>query len=253
MRVRSLVAAVVLVALAMLTLRAAAQEGPGDGGIYRWNNGRWMQVEGFGTRISVGPDGTPWVVNSRNEIYRWMNGRFDKMPGLARDIGVGGDGRAWIIGTDGGVYRWNGNDWDRVEGEGVAISVDRSGAAWVVNNSNEIFQWNGDRFINRSGRARDIGAGNDVWLIGTDGQLYRRGPNEWTPLGGSGGLRVSAGANGTAWAINQSGEIYEWANGDFRRMPGTAVDIGTNAEGLVWMVGNAGGGNQRFRRQRNDR
>ena len=253
MRVRSLVA-VVFVALAMLPLRAAAQEGTGDGAIYRWNNGRWMQVEGFGTRISVGPDGTPWVVNSRNEIYRWMNGRFDKMPGLARDIGVGGDGRAWIIGTDGGVYRWNNNDWDRVEGEGVAISVDRSNAAWVVNKSNEIFQWNGDRFINRSGRALDIGAGDDIWLIGTDGQLYRRGPNEWMPLGGSGGMRVSAGANGTAWAINRSGEIYQWSNGDFRRMPGTAVDIGTNGEGQVWMVGNAGDGNQqRYRRQRNDR
>lgn len=252
MRVRTLVAAVV-VALAMLPSPAASQEGSSDGAIYRWNNGRWLQVEGFGNRISVGPDGTPWVVNSRNEIYRWMNGRFDKLPGTALDIGVGGDGRAWIIGTDRGVYRWNDRAWERVEGEGVAISVDASGMPWVVNASNEIFQWNGDRFVIRSGRALDIGAGDEVWIVGTDNQLYRRGPNEWMPEGGSGGRRVTAGANGTAWAVHQSGEIYQWLNGEFRRMPGSAVDIGANAQGQVWIVGTAGGGNQRLRRPRNDR
>ena len=67
MRVRSLVAAVFMV-LAMLPSAVAAQERPSDGSIYRWNNGRWMQVDGYGTRISVGPDGAPWVINSRNEI-----------------------------------------------------------------------------------------------------------------------------------------------------------------------------------------
>jgi hypothetical protein len=73
------------------------------------------------------------------------------------------------------------------------------------------------------------------------------------PLGGTGGERVTAGANGTAWAINQSGDIYQWTNGEFRRMPGTAMDIAANAEGQVWIVGNAGGGNQRSGRPRNDR
>ena len=252
MRVRSFVALVVVV-LAMLPLRTAAQEGPSDGGIYRWNNGRWVQVDGYGQRISVGPDGSPWIVNSRNEIYRWMNGGFDKLPGAATDIAVGGDGRAWIIGTDRGVYRWNNDNWDRVEGAGVAISVDRSGNPWVVNASNEIFQWTGDRFVIRSGRARDIGAGDEIWIIGTDNQLYRRGPNEWTPLGGTGGERVSAGANGTAWAVNRAGEIYQWSNGDFRRMPGSAIDVGTNGNGQVWIVGTAQGGDRRIRRQRDDR
>src|SRR5688572_26602105 len=113
MRVRSLVLAAVVV-LALLP-SAAAQDRPSDGSIYRLNNGRWMQVDGFGTRISVGPDGAPWVVNSKNEIYRWNRGAFEKLPGLARDIAVGGDGSAWIIGTDNGVYKWNGNDWDRME------------------------------------------------------------------------------------------------------------------------------------------
>jgi hypothetical protein len=146
MSARGFVAA--LFAITVMTSVTAAQE-PSDGGIFRWNNGRWVQVDGFGIRIAVAPDGEPWVVNSRNEIYRSVNGVFEKLPGSAKDIAIGGDGGAWVIGTDDGVYRWNGSDWDRVQGSGVAISADRSGAPWVVNASGEIYQWNGQRFIGR--------------------------------------------------------------------------------------------------------
>ena len=249
MRARSFVAAVVVV-LAMLPLLSAAQQRPTDGSIYRWNNGRWVQVEGFGTRIAVGPDGSPWVVNSGNEIYRWNRNAFEKLPGRAIDIGVGGDGTAWIIGTDNGIYKWNGSDWDRQQGNAAAISVDRQGQPWVVNTSSEIYSFNGrGGFIPRSGKARDVAAGDEIWLIGTDNQIYRRTGNEWMPMGGS-GERIAAGANGTAWVVNQQGTIYHWENGEFRPIPGgPAMDIGANANGQVWMVGQAQGANQRFRRQ----
>src|SRR5262245_35542373 len=121
MRARSLI---VMGRVVLATVPSALAQQLTDGGIYRWNNGSWMQMEGFGARISVGPDGAPWIVNAKNQIYRWTNGRFNKTPGTALDIGVGGDGRPWIIGTDNAVYRWNGNDWDRTEGSGVAISVE---------------------------------------------------------------------------------------------------------------------------------
>ena len=99
----------------------------------------------------------------------------------------------------------------------------------------------GSAFIVRSGRARDIGAGNDVWIIGTDNQVYRRAANEWMPMGGS-GVRVSAGAEGTAWVVNQTGEVFRWDNDAFRRVGGSAVDIAANATGDTWMVGAGGGG-----------
>jgi Tectonin domain len=236
MRVRSLVAAVVVV-LTMLPSFATAQtrSSATDGAIYRWNNGRWVQVDGFGSRIAVGPDGAPWVVNSQNEIYRWNNGGFQKLPGFARDIGV---------------YKWNGNDWDRMEGQGVAISVDRTGNPWVVNASTEIYQSQGGRFVPRSGKARDVGAGDEVWLIGTDNQIYRRGPNDWMPMGGR-GERIAAGANGTAWVVNDAGEIFQWRDGEFHLVPGgNAMDVGANAAGQVWIVGRATGGSRGGRRPR---
>lgn len=41
----------------------------GDGGIFRWNGRNWAEMPGGGVAISVGPDGTPWVVNSVGEVY----------------------------------------------------------------------------------------------------------------------------------------------------------------------------------------
>ena len=67
MRARSLITILVVV-LAMASSALAQQLT--DGGIYRWNNGNWMQMEGFGARISVGPDGAPWIVNAKNEVER---------------------------------------------------------------------------------------------------------------------------------------------------------------------------------------
>src|SRR5262249_41581497 len=76
-----------------------------DGLVYNWNHGDWVNNGGGGfttagnaKRITIGPDGAPWVVNSAREIYHWTAGTFQKFPGTATDIGVGADGSVWIIG-----------------------------------------------------------------------------------------------------------------------------------------------------------
>ena len=53
-------------------------------------------------------------------------------------------------------------------------------------------------------------------------------------------VRVSAGADGTAWVVSQASEIYQWRNGSFQRLPGSAFDVGANAKGEVWVVGTQG-------------
>ena len=152
------ICAVVFLLLGLLQPVALGQRQQRDGALYRWGGEQWVQVDGYGVRVSVAPDGAAWVVNSQNEIYHFVNGRFDRLPGTATDIGVGGDGTAWIIGTDSNVYRWTHDNWERMLGTGVAISVDRSGSAWVVNAANEIYRWAGSAFERLPGMARDVGA-----------------------------------------------------------------------------------------------
>jgi hypothetical protein len=85
-------------------------------------------VPGGGVRIAVGPDGSPWLVNTEGRIFRRQGGRWVERPGRARDIAVAANGTPWIVGLEavtGGhaLYRWAGNDWGRVEGGGVAIAA----------------------------------------------------------------------------------------------------------------------------------
>ena len=154
---------------------------------------------------------------------------------------------AWIIGTDNGVYRWNGTRLGSRLGlrcrRSAPIDPARRGSSTARTRSTS-----GTEIVSSPGPERpcDIGAGSDVWIIGTDDQIYRRGPNEWTPVGGS-GVRISAGADGTAWVVNQRGEIFRWESDGFRRVNGTAMDIAANATGETWMIGTRGGG-RGFRR-----
>ncbi len=121
-------------------------------GIYRWNGLGWDNYGGSGSRIDVGPDGTPWVVGFSDRIFTLTSNGWLQLPGEAGDIGVGADGSVWVIGTpdedffnfDGidlqGIYRWNGFDWDQVEGNGLDISVGPNGEPWVTNAYGEIFR-----------------------------------------------------------------------------------------------------------------
>lgn len=210
-----------------------------DASIYRWNGQQWVQVDGSAARISLAPDGTPWVVTAGGQIYSYANGDFRLMPGTARDIGVGGDGRPWIIGTDSVVQRWTGKGWEPTDGTGVAISVDSAGTPWVVNAQNRIYIRVGNRFILQNGQARDIGAGADVWIVAPDQNIHRLTSGGWTQVPGT-ALRIAAAQSGTAWVVNQSGTIYRLqADGTSQRMPGQAQDIAATATGEVWMVGRA--------------
>jgi hypothetical protein len=69
------------------------------GGIFYLSRAKnWVTVPGDAFRISVGPDGKPWVVTLQRTIYRWVNDKFELMPGRANDIGIGADGTVWVIG-----------------------------------------------------------------------------------------------------------------------------------------------------------
>jgi len=69
------ICAVVFLLLGLLQPVALGQRQQRDGALYRWGGEQWVQVDGYGVRVSVAPDGAAWVVNSQNEIYHFVNGR----------------------------------------------------------------------------------------------------------------------------------------------------------------------------------
>ncbi len=206
-----------------------------DFGVFFWNGTNWSGVDGGGVRIAVDPGGRPWLLNSAGEIFHRPGESWQRRPGLGNDIGVGSDGSVWVIGTnpvgdaaDFGVYRWNGTDWDGVDGGGVRIAVDSEGQPWLVNSVGQIFHRRAESWVLQPGLGKDIGAGAQVFVIGTnpvgtaaDFGVYRfvQGPfGGWDRVEG-GGVGISVGHEGRPWLVNSVGQIFRGSSDFVVRPP----------------------------------
>lgn len=177
---------------------------------------------------------------SAQKSLSWM-----QVPGGANDISVGADGTVWVVGNNkapGGydIWRYKGNRaWQRIPGGAMRIAVDPKGNAWVVNNTNAIFRYDGKGWRKMPGKATDIGIGANgaIWIAGTNTAPYRWNGKNWTRVGGGDIVRVAVDPNGNAWVINKSDVIFRYTSSGFKQLPGRARDVGIGANGAVWIVG----------------
>jgi len=180
-----------------------------------------------GTRIAVGPDGRPWVVNKSNLVYRFRDSTsaWEQLPGTATDIGIGADGSTFIVGTDnvspsGGksISKWNGSNWDTMpECAGIHIAVDPAGIPYVTNLSNIVYKYDGTHLWNpiNGVSATDIGIGADgsLFVTGTTGASSvskLNGSNSWTAVSitGTSATSISVRPNGTFVYIDGNGLLH---------------------------------------------
>lgn len=68
-----------------------------------------------------------------------------------------------------------------------------------------------------------------------DGNLFRWDGQSWQSVDGY-GVRVAIGPNNEPWVVNSSHEIWRSVNGNFEKLPGEAVDIGSGGN-QVWIIG----------------
>jgi hypothetical protein len=189
-------------------------------GLFRWDGFSWIQSAGKGVALSVAPDGEPWVIDADGRISRRVAGAWEVFPGFANDISVGDDGTAWIVGTNsrpGGfdVCRWNGSAWDCVDGAATRIAVAGDGLPWIINDRGNIFRRLGGRWHQVLGGALDIAAGADgnVWIAGMDGGrhggygVHRWNGREWDSIDGA-AIRIGVAPNGLPWLVNIRGNVY---------------------------------------------
>jgi hypothetical protein len=100
------------------------------------------------------------------------------------------------------------------------------------------------RWQTMPGKAYDlaIGAGGDVWAIGTveEGagfRIFRWMQTGWIQVEGE-GEKIAVEPNGRAWVVNRKREIWRWRSGNtWDRMPGLATDIAIGANGAIWVLG----------------
>src|SRR6187402_2628382 len=79
----------------------------------------WSPVKGVQAQdISIGSEGEVWIIGKDNTIMRWNGSAFEKMKGSAKRISVGADGTPWIVTSAGkvGYYDLENNKWVQVAG-----------------------------------------------------------------------------------------------------------------------------------------
>ncbi len=188
-----------------------------SGAIYHVTSSGPVLVPGAATRLTVDPNGVPWLVNASNSIYRRNGAAWEKMPGTAYDIGAGGN-KVWILGSSYIPAYWNGTGWTPLTGaptNPARIAVDPSGNPWIVRGG-AVHRWNGTAWQQVPGGAalRDISVGGDgtAYAVGLPsgsggGQVYRMdaGATGWAGVPGVLGNAVGAGPAGRAYVARDAG------------------------------------------------
>ena len=104
--------------------------------------------------------------------------QWKQLPGSAVDISIGADGSLWIVGTGGEKlgnyllkYNFENQEWEKSPtGLGIKISVDPKGRPWIINKKGKIFRKKGKNWQELPGSATDICANQPaaVYIAGTD-------------------------------------------------------------------------------------
>jgi hypothetical protein len=129
-------------------------------------------------RVAVDTEGSAWMVDAEARIWKRSGDQWQAIQGAAVEVAAGADGSVWVLGADVvpggfGVYRWTGQTWERDPPPNAVarISVAPDGTLWAVNSVREIWRRGANGGWARvAGAAVDISAGVDgsVWAIGED-------------------------------------------------------------------------------------
>jgi hypothetical protein len=119
----------------------------GGYGVWHFNGVGWNQTNGVaGVRIAVDPMGLFWALDTGHNIFRYSTGVFDLVPGQAEAISIGAEGTVWIVQPDGTLARLDGDRWAAVafRARAVDIAVGPDGRPWVVDADGQIWRAAGE-------------------------------------------------------------------------------------------------------------
>lgn len=93
------------------------------------------------------------------------------------------------------------------------------------------------------GKLTDLsfGANGSLWGLAPithndGGAIYRRDGNKWTRVPGW-AIYIAVDPDGLPWIINRKNQIFRFDGSRFIRVPGAARNIAIGADGSVWIVG----------------
>lgn len=130
-------------------------------------------------------------------------------------ISVGGDGTLWVVNKQGQLARRDGNQWQHDPGvkDAVEVAVGNMSNVWYRNKAGRLLKlgangkWQADATASQI-TSHAVGDDGTVWVVNQKGEFWTKFGNEWKKNDKGMGVQISAGRAGLVWCVNAAGEIF---------------------------------------------
>jgi hypothetical protein len=177
-------------------------------------------------QISVGCVSWVWGVNKLGKIYHFDNG-WKQIPGSQKfkQVSAGCNQTVWALDVNNAIYQYQSTDstWKKMPGAVIQISAGCDGTVWgVINNGIHLVKWTGTKWVRAphisfsNTKSLSVGCCWEIWAVATVGgatnfKIFKTGDGYWKEIPCSFvPAQISAGCDGTVWAVDKDKKIYKW-------------------------------------------
>ncbi len=177
---------------------------------------------------------------------------WQRMPGKGKDISVGADGSVFVVGSGDGnepLYRWNGTAWENRGGSAVLVAVGPAGDPWALDKYSNLAHFTDGQWqpVVQNGSVTDVSVGTNgtVYVVGGafcncgkvfNEKIYRLDGTNFVASGVS-GVVVHPDPAGVLWSVDASTAIHRSASsGSTTTITGHALDLSISAKGDIWII-----------------
>jgi len=212
------------------------------GSLMNWNGTQWKTLALPQSRsaawVSVGSDGSVWVLDTGGLLYEYGNGSFQSLPGMlpgAAYFSANGATSIWATAAPNAaepksysLFQYANGSWQSVPTpplhgdwnppqcciapDGSLCVLDGTGTAWRQTTSTWTAKQTGVSFQSIAADVAASGTGA-AWAVDDTGVFWRNFGSRWvdgqsTLPAGAKPAQVSVGTDGTVWALDGAGTLY---------------------------------------------
>lgn len=182
----------------------------------------------------------PWFLGPDGGVYDGLS-RVGLATGTS--LAVVGD-TAYLVGQDQGVWSGGlGGDWRPIDllARGKKVAAASDGCVYLLGLDGGIYQLGAGRVGLGIGSDLAVGAGHDLFVVGTDGHIWKssNADGAWFPYNGLAvARRVGAGPEGSVYCIGTDGGVYSVSSSNIQRLGlALAQEISVGPDGTPFIVG----------------
>lgn len=158
------------------------------GKLYHFNGTTWQPVETTFkiSQVSISSKKDLCCVDSNNTLWVKKENAWSLVDGKWKGVAIRNKNEIWLVGVDGGISKHDGaatNAFNLPQGKATQISVSEAGNVWAISDGNAIWRYDlpTTTWLLLPGTAKKIAVRSetDVWIIGTDDNLYHFEKNKW--------------------------------------------------------------------------